>query len=260
MLISEGNGQKSLHQQLEKFLLNLCCNTESPTTFSDHHSLDISTAKQNYTIFGDRTFGAPPHSPMGVGTPLLLAAIGGLSNVRLKLGWWENNSSSNCIAMHCLLYKTKEIHILQNGESTPLSKARWTWVGEEQWTVGVFPSLPSWLAALSALSHMPRLRGQTNKNAMESTDRNWYDMMPLVNWFSLCLLSSWTLKMGFIHVPATFQADKMGRTQTWQSQLLSGFCSFFLLTAASQCDRCGTTSQTVVSHRLGFRGWGHNEC
>ena len=87
MLISEGNGQKSLHQQLEKFLLNLCCNTESPTTFSDHHSLDISTAKQNYTIFGDRTFGATPPSLMGVGTPLLLAAIGGLSNVRLKLGW-----------------------------------------------------------------------------------------------------------------------------------------------------------------------------
>ena len=84
MLISEGNGQKSLHQQLEKFLLNLCCNTETPTTFSDHHSLDISTAKQNYTIFGDRTFGATPPSLMGVGTPLLLAAIGGLSNVRLK--------------------------------------------------------------------------------------------------------------------------------------------------------------------------------
>ena len=81
MLICEGNGQKSLHQQLEEALLNLCCNTESPTTFSDHHSLDISTAKQNYTIFGD---GAPPPSPMGVDTPLLLAAIGGLSNVRLK--------------------------------------------------------------------------------------------------------------------------------------------------------------------------------
>ena len=87
MLISEGNGQKSLHQQLEKILLNLCCNTESPFTFSDHHSLDISTAKQNYTIFGDRTFGATPPSLMGVGTPLLLAAIGGLSNVRLKLGY-----------------------------------------------------------------------------------------------------------------------------------------------------------------------------